>query len=80
MDDVLKEDGLCELVEVNIGELGDPEPMKRCGEIGDADGGINQIDLVAGDLAGVKSETCCGNAGAENKFATREAGRQGAAL
>jgi hypothetical protein len=54
--------------------------VKRSGKIGDTDRGIDQVDLVAGDLSGIKNETCCGHAGAEYEFATGETGRRGAAL
>ena len=70
---MLEEDGLCELVEMNVGELDDAEAVEWLGEIGDTDGGVDYIEFVARDLAGIESEACCGDAGAQNKFAAGEA-------
>lgn len=73
MDDVLEEDGLSELVEMNVGELDDAEAVEWLGEIGDAYGGVDYIEFVARDLAGVESEACRGDAGAQDEFAASEA-------
>ena len=72
MDDVLEEEGLGEFVEVDVGELNDAEAMEGLGEIGDANGGVDDIELMARDLAGVESEACRGDAGAQNEFAAGE--------
>ena len=70
---MLEEERLGELVEVNVGELDDTEAVEGLGEIGNADSGVYDIDLVARDLAGVESEACRGDAGAQNEFAAGEA-------
>ncbi len=80
VDDVLEEEGLGELVEMDVGELDDAEAVEWLGEIGDTDGGVDYVEFVARDLAGVESEACCGDAGAEKKFAAGEARGGRAAL
>lgn len=57
---MFQKEGLRELVEVNIGELGDAEAVKGRGKIGDTDGIFNDVDFVASDLAGIKGKSCGG--------------------
>ena len=70
VDDLLEEVGLGVLVEVYVADLGDTEAMKSGGEIGKSDGAGHDIDLVAGDLAGVEGECCGSGAGADEEVAT----------
>ncbi len=51
VNDVLEEDRLGELVEVNIGDLGDAKTVKRPGKIADPNCSFDEIELVAGDLS-----------------------------
>lgn len=55
VDDSFEKGGFGELVKVDIADLNDAEPMKRAGKIGDSDAAGDEIDLMAGDLAGIKS-------------------------
>lgn len=54
LDDALEEVGLGELVEVDVADLDDAIAVEDGGELVDAEGAMNGIDLVPGDLAGVK--------------------------
>ncbi len=56
VDDVLEEERLGVLVEVDVGDLGDAEAVEGTGQIRDGDGPLDDVDLVARDLAGVESE------------------------
>jgi hypothetical protein len=69
VDDVLKEEGFSELIEVNVGELNDAETVKGLRELVDAYGGVDDIKLVTRDPARIKSEACRGDAGAQDESA-----------
>lgn len=74
MDDVLKKERLGELVEMDVAELDDAIAAEGIGQIFDADGLMDRIEVMACELARVKREACGSNAGADEKFATSEAG------
>ena len=54
VDDALEEEGFGELVEVDVADLHDAVAEQGCGQVGDADEAVGDVDLVAGDLAGVE--------------------------
>ena len=72
VDDVFEEEGLGELVEVDVADLGDSVAAEGVRKICDADGEVDGFEVVARDLAGVKSETCGGNTRADEKFSAGE--------
>ena len=55
VDDVFQEEGLGVLVEVDVAELDDAIAVEGGWQIGDGDGALNDVEFVAGDLAGVES-------------------------
>ena len=75
VNDTLKKEWLGELVEVNVAELDDAVVVEVVGEIPDADGLLDDVEVMACDLARVEGEACCGDAGANEKFATSKTGR-----
>jgi len=75
VDDVFEEEGLGELVEVDVADLGDSVAAEGVRKICDADGKVDGFEVVARDLAGVKSETCGGNTRADEKFSAGETRR-----
>jgi hypothetical protein len=70
VDDELEEPWFGVLVEVDIADLDDAKAVEGLGEITDGDGPLDDVDLVAGDLAGVEGECggCCPRA--EKEVAT----------
>lgn len=58
MDDALEEEGLCELVEVDITDLSDAVAVEGRGKVMDGDGARDDVDLVASEFAGVKGHSC----------------------
>src|SRR5215475_7413347 len=50
MDDMFQKERLCEFVEVNVRQLDDAETVKGVGKVGNANGRIDDVDLVASDL------------------------------
>ncbi len=53
-DDALEEERLGELVEMDIADLRDAEAVEGAGKIGDGKGAGDEIELVAGDFAGIE--------------------------
>ena len=61
MDDALKEEGFRVLVEVDVADLDDAIAMEGRGQILDRDGALDDVNLVACNLAGIECESCgCG--------------------
>jgi hypothetical protein len=60
---------------MNVAELDDPIAMERVGEIFDGDGLMDRLKVMACDFARIERESCGGDAGTDEKFATGEAGR-----
>ena len=54
IDNAFQKRGLRELVEMDVADLSDAEAVEGAGEIGEGDRAGDEIDLVAGDLAGIK--------------------------
>ena len=54
MDDALEKKGLRVLVEVNVTELNDAIAAQRGWEIGDGDGAVHDVNLMARNLTGVE--------------------------
>jgi hypothetical protein len=73
VDDALKEKRLGVLVEVDVADLDDAVAVEGSREIGDGDGTVDDVDLMASDLAGVESQTCGGGARTYQKASPREA-------
>lgn len=53
-DDALEEERFGELVEMDIADLRDAEAVEGAGKIGDSEGAGDEIELVAGDFAGIE--------------------------
>ena len=70
VDDLLEEVGLGVLVEVYVADLGYAEAVEGGGQVGDGDGAGHDVDLVAGDLAGVEGKCRGSGAGADEEVAT----------
>jgi len=61
VDDALKEEGFRVLVEVDVADLDDAIAMEGRGQILDRDGALDDVNLVACNLAGIECESCgCG--------------------
>jgi len=73
VDDAFEEEGLGVLVEVDVAELDDAIAVKGGGQIGDADGALDDVELVAGELAGVESESGGSDACAYEEVSSGEA-------
>ncbi len=54
-DDAFEEERLGVFVEVDVADLDDAVAVEGGGEIADADGAVDDVKLVACDLAGIKS-------------------------
>lgn len=54
VDDTLEEEGFCVLVEVYIAYLDDTVAVEGDRQISDGEGAVDDVDLVARDLAGVQ--------------------------
>jgi hypothetical protein len=74
VDDALEEEGLGVLVEVDVAELDDAIAVEGVGQIGDGDGAVDDVDLVAGDLAGVERQTGGEGAGTYEEISPGELG------
>jgi hypothetical protein len=57
VDDALKEEGFRVLVEVDVADLDDAIAMEGRGQIWDRDGALDDVNLVACNLAGIESES-----------------------
>ena len=57
VNDALEEEGFGVLVEVDVADLDDAVAVEGIGQVGDGNGAVDDVDLVAGDLAGVESQT-----------------------
>jgi hypothetical protein len=60
VNDALEEVRLGELVEVDVADLDDAIAVEGAGEVADGDRTVNDVDLVAGDFAGVEGEASGG--------------------
>lgn len=69
VDDAAQEELFGELFKVNVRELDDAEAIEWLGEIGDDDGAVGDVELVAGDLIGVKHEAGGCGGGAKDEVA-----------
>ncbi len=76
-DDALEEERFGVLVEVDVAELNDAVAVEGCGEVRDGDGAVDDVDFVACDLSGVKSQSRGGSPGADEEVASRKARRLG---
>jgi hypothetical protein len=74
-NDVLKEVGLGVLVEVDVADLHDAVAVEGAGQVGDWDGTMNDVDLMAGDFACVEGHACCDSSGADEEVASGKARR-----
>ena len=72
-DNALEEEGFRVFVEVDITDLNDPIAMERSGKIGDGDGPLDDVNLMAGDLAAVKGESSGSGSRADEEVSTGEA-------
>lgn len=72
VDDTLEEVWLGVLVEVDVAYLNDAVAVEGGGEIGDGDGALDDVDLVASDFAGVEGESGCGGSGADEEVSAGE--------
>jgi hypothetical protein len=75
MDDALEEERLGVLVEVDVAELHDAIAMEGVRQIGDGDGAVDDVDLVACELARVESQTGGDGAGTYEEASPGETGR-----
>ena len=73
MNNALEEEGFRVFVEVDITDLNDPIAMERSGKIGDGDGPLDDVNLMAGDLAAVKGESSGSGSRADEEVSTGEA-------
>jgi hypothetical protein len=71
-DDAFEEEWLGVFVEVDVAELDDAVAVERGGEIVDGDGALDDVELVASDLAGIESHTGCCDARANEEFSSGE--------
>ena len=72
-DDAFEEEGLGVLVEVDVAELDDAIAVEGGGQIVNDEGALDDVELMASDLAGVESESGAGNAGTYKKISPGEA-------
>ena len=77
LDDALEEEGLGELVQVNVAELGDAEAVERGGEIVDVEGAEDDVDFMARDLAGIEGESGGGGSSGDDEFSAGDLLRGG---
>jgi hypothetical protein len=73
LDDAFEEKRLGVLVEVDVAELDDAIAVEGSGQIVDDEGALDDVELMAGDLAGVESESGAGDAGTYKKISPGEA-------
>src|ERR1700722_6532471 len=74
-DDVFKEVGFGVLVEMNVAELHDAIAMEGAGQVRDGDGAMNDVDLVAGNLACVEGHACRDGTGSDEEVASSKTRR-----
>lgn len=72
-DDAFKKERFGKFVEMDVADLRDAEAMEGAGKVGDGKGARNEIELVAGDFAGVKGETSGGSSCADEEMAAGDA-------
>ena len=77
VDDAFEEEGFGVLVEVDVAELDDAIAVEGGGQIVDGDGAFDDVELVAGDLAGIESEPGGSDAGAYEEVSPGESLRLG---
>lgn len=70
VDDVLEEEGFGELIEMDVGKLNDAETMKGRRQVGDVNRGVDLLDSVAGNHAGVECKASRRDAGTNDKRAS----------
>ena len=75
-DDAIEEVRLGVLVDVDVAYLDDAVAVEGSGEVADGDGALDDVDLVAGDFAGVESESGGGDSGSDEELAAGNFGRQ----
>jgi len=73
VNNALEKEGLGVLIEVNVAELNDAIAVEGRGQIWDSDRTGDDVNLVAGDLAGVESQSGGGSTGANEEVAPGEA-------
>ena len=74
VDDLFEIARLCELFQVNVGDLGEPHAHKRVREITDGEGAVGDFDLVTTVGAGIETNAQGGCAGTGEKGPTRQIG------
>ena len=72
-DDPFEEERLCKLVEVDVADLRDAEAVEGAGEVRYSEGAGDEIELVAGDFAGVEGKTRSGRSCADEEMAAGDA-------
>ena len=73
-DDALEEEGLGELLEVDVRDLDDAEVEEAVGQVADGDGEVVDFDFVAGVGAGVGGEADASSRGSRQKGAAGDGG------
>jgi hypothetical protein len=73
-DDAIDEVRLGVLVDVDVADLDDAVAVEGSGEVADGDGTLDDVDLVAGDFAGVEGESGGGDSGADQELAAGDFG------
>jgi len=73
-DDAIDEVRLGVLVDVDVADLDDAVAVEGSGEVADGDGTLNDVDLVAGDFAGVEGESGGGDSRADQELAAGDFG------
>lgn len=73
VDDALEEERFGVLVEVDVADLGDAIAVEGTRQVCDGDGSLDDVDLVAGDFAGVESESGGGCSCSYEEIAAGEA-------
>jgi hypothetical protein len=74
-DDVFEKVGFGVLIKVDVAELHDAVAVEGAGQVGDGDGTVDDVDLVAGNLAGVEGHSCSDSTGADEEVASGKARR-----
>lgn len=68
----MKEGEFGELVEVDVRDLDDAKSVEGVGEVCEGDGAVDDVEVVAGELAGVEGESGGGESGGLEEAATGE--------
>lgn len=74
-NDTLEEERLGELVEVDVADLDDAVAVEWGGQVGDGDGALDDVDLMARYFAGVECQAGCGGPGGDEKVSACESRR-----